>query len=117
MLKFFAYKKCSSCRKAESFLEKKNKSFSFVDIVENPPSAKELKQILDSSGKPIKKLFNTSGQLYRQMGLKDKVGDMSEKKAIELLSQNGMLIKRPIAFDGKKASIGFSEEEYKDLWG
>ena len=65
---------------------------------------------------PLKKLFNTSGQLYREMNMKDKVDDLTEAQAFSLLSKNGKLIKRPLAFDGNSASVGFKEEEYKSLW-
>ena len=115
-MKFYGYKKCSTCRQAENFLKEGGVSFDSIDITENPPSKTELKKILKCSGYSIKKLFNTSGQIYREMDLKEKVDILGEAEALELLSSNGKLIKRPIAFDGTKATIGFREEEYRKNW-
>ena len=115
-MKFYGYKKCSTCRQAETFLKERGVSFDYIDITDNPPSKTELKKILQCSGYPIKKLFNISGQIYRQMGLKEKMDILSEGEALELLASNGKLIKRPIAFDGTKATVGFREEEYRKQW-
>ena len=115
MLRLYAYKKCSTCRKAESYLEKKKFPYEFIDITEAPPSKTLLKKILKASAEPLKKLFNTSGVLYREMGMKDKVSKMSESEALELLSKYGKLIKRPLAYDGEKSVIGFKEEKYAEL--
>ncbi len=115
-MKFYGYKKCSTCRNAEAFLRERNISYDYKDITEEPPSKVELRMILDHSGLVVKKLFNTSGQVYRDMGLKDKMDAMTESQAIELLASNGKLIKRPLAFDGKKATVGFKDSEYKVAW-
>lgn len=116
MIKFYGYKKCSTCRKAESFLQKNKVDFDFIDITEAPPSKAELKKILNASGQPIKKLFNTSGQSYRKMRLKDRVDSMSQQEVFAMMTNNGKLIKRPLAFDGENATIGFREEEYQKVW-
>ena len=115
-MKFYGYKKCSTCRKAETFLKEGGVNFDYFDITETPPSKTELKKILKNSRYPIKKLFNTSGQVYRDMGLKEKVDSLEEAEAIELLASNGKLIKRPIAFDETNATVGFTEEEYRKNW-
>ena len=115
-MKFYGYKKCSTCRQAETFLKEGGVSFNYIEITENPPSKTELKKILQCSGYPIKKLFNTSGQIYREMRLKEKIDIFGETEALELLASNGKLIKRPIAFDGTKATVGFREDEYRKQW-
>ena len=112
-MKFYGYRKCSTCRQAESFLQKAGVHFEFIDITEHPPSKTELKQITQSGGLPLKKFFNTSGQLYREMALKDKIDSLSEDEAFALLSAHGKLIKRPLAFDGKRSTVGFREDEYR----
>lgn len=116
MIEFYGYKKCSTCRKAEAFLEKKKLKFKFIDITEKPPTKTLLKKVLKLTGEPIRKLLNTSGIQYRELGLKDKVPSMKEEDILDLLSKNGKLVKRPIAYDGKKASIGFKEDVYKEVW-
>lgn len=115
-MKFYGYKKCSTCRKAEAYLNEHGISFDFKDITEQPPGKAELKKILKLSHQGIRKLFNTSGQLYRDMGLKDKIASMEEDEALDLLASNGKLIKRPIAFDGTTVTIGYKEEEYRKNW-
>jgi arsenate reductase len=117
MLKMYGYKKCGTCKKAEKYLESTGKKYDFIDITLNPPSLKELTQIFKSSGLPINKLFNVSGELYRSMEIKNKLPQMSEEKALQLLSQYGKLIKRPIVTDGKKVTIGMKEEEFEKVWG
>lgn len=116
MLKLFGYKKCSTCRNAENFLIKNKIKYEYIDITEHPPSKAQLKKILNGSEHPLKKLFNTSGVVYREMGLKDKVDSLTQAEAFTLLASNGKLIKRPIAFDGETATIGYREEEYRQTW-
>ncbi|RIX52661.1 arsenate reductase family protein [Paenibacillus nanensis] len=111
------YPKCSTCRAAVKSLKNKGNEVISRDIVNDTPSAKELKQLLEISGLDIKKLFNTSGEVYRELGLKDKLGSMSEEEKLELLSQHGMLIKRPIVTDGKKVTVGYKEDTYEQVWG
>lgn len=116
MLKLFGYKKCSTCRNAEKLLKEQNVAFEFVDITVNPPSSDEFKKIFESSKLPSKKLFNTSGVVYREMGLKDKVAQLSQEEAIGLLTGNGKLVKRPILFNGKNATVGFNADEILKVW-
>ena len=113
-MKFFSYNKCGTCRKAKKFLDARKVSFNEIDITETPPSKSILKKAIKSKG--IKKLFNTSGEQYKNLSIKDKIGSMTEAQAIELLSSNGRLVKRPIAVDGNRITVGFDEVEYKDVW-
>lgn len=115
-LDFYWYPKCGTCRKAKKWLEEHNVDFNEIHIVENPPSKEELSSFYKKSGLELKKFFNTSGQKYRELGLKDKLATMSEEEMIELLSSDGMLIKRPIAVGEKGVTVGFKEEQYADNW-
>ncbi|WP_346879088.1 MULTISPECIES: arsenate reductase family protein [unclassified Clostridium] len=110
---FIQYPKCTTCIKAKKFLVENNIEFQDRHIVENNPTKEELALWLDKSGLEIKKFFNTSGKLYKEMNLKDKIKDMSKDEAIELLSTNGMLVKRPILIDGDKVLVGFKEDNYE----
>lgn len=113
---FYTYPKCSTCRKAKNWLDTNYISYNEIHIVENPPSASELKVLVQASGLSVRKFFNTSGMKYRELGLKDKLDDMSEQDALTLLSSDGMLIKRPIITDGKSVTIGVNEEVYEKMW-
>jgi arsenate reductase len=113
-MKFFSYNKCGTCRKAKKFLDARKVSFNEIDITETPPSKSILKKAIKSKG--MKKLFNTSGEQYKKLSIKDKIGSMTEAQAIELLSSNGRLVKRPIAVDGNRITVGFDEVEYKEVW-
>ncbi|WP_455662237.1 arsenate reductase family protein [Pradoshia sp.] len=116
MITFYWYPKCGTCRKAKKWLDDKGISYEAVHIAEAPPTKEELKAIYENSGLPLTKFFNTSGMKYRELGLKDKLKDMSEDEMLSLLSSDGMLIKRPIAYDGEKVTVGFKEENYKSVW-
>ncbi|WP_214628633.1 arsenate reductase family protein [Paenibacillus agaridevorans] len=111
------YPKCSTCKAAVKSLKEKGNEVVLRDINEDTPTAAELKALLELGGFELKKLFNTSGEVYRELGLKDKLASMSEDEKLELLSQHGMLIKRPIATDGRQVTIGYKEEQYADVWG
>ena len=110
MLKFFGYKKCNTCRKAEKFIQQANIAYEFVDITENPPTVKELTTIAELSDTPLRKLFNTSGIQYRELKIKDRLPILSDQEILTLLTSNGRLIKRPLMTSGKKAAVGFKEE-------
>ena len=115
---FIEYPKCTTCRKAKKWLENHGVSFTDRDIREDNPSADELKQWHQRSGLPLKRFFNTSGMLYREMGLKDKLGGMSEEEQLELLASDGMLVKRPLLITGEKVLAGFREKEWEEIdWG
>ena len=114
-LKVYQYKKCSTCVKALKFLDKKGVSYEAIDITEKPPTKKELKAMLDQYDGQLRKLFNTSGVLYREMKVKDKLPKMTEKEALDLLSRNGKLVKRPFVISNQLGRVGFKEEEWKTL--
>ncbi|CEG23396.1 Regulatory protein MgsR [Planococcus massiliensis] len=116
MITYYAYPKCTTCRKAKKWLEQNGVEFNEIHIAENPPSKEELRKIYESSGMELKKFFNTSGMIYRSLGLKEKLFNMSEDEQLELLASDGMLIKRPLAFDGQKTTLGFKEADYQNAW-
>ena len=109
------YPKCSKCKKAEKFLKENNIEFINRNIVEENPSAEELALWMEKSGLEPRKFFNTSGVLYREMNLKDKIKTMSKEEMIEILSTNGMLVKRPLLVMDDKVLVGFKEENYKEI--
>lgn len=113
----YQYPKCGTCRNAVNSLKSKGKELELRDIKENPPAVTELTRLIELSGLDLKKFFNTSGEVYKQMELKDKLADMSRGEQIALLSSNGMLIKRPIVTDGRVVTVGYKEEEYDSVWG
>ena len=113
-MKFFSYNKCGTCRKAKKILDAYKLSYDVIDIMETPPPKSVLKKAIKLKG--MKKLFNTSGEQYKKLRIKDKIGDMTEVQAIELLSRNGRLVKRPIVVDGNRITVGFDEIEYKEVW-
>lgn len=110
---FIEYPKCSTCKKAKKWLEDNKIEFEDRHIIENTPTVAELKKWIKMSDKDIKKWFNTSGLKYKELNLKDKLPLMSDDEKIELLSTDGMLIKRPILVLENKVLIGFKEEEWK----
>lgn len=114
---FYGYNKCSTCRNARRWLDDHGVDYLFVDITERPPSAAELRKVMAAAGVRVRKLFNTSGQVYRELGVKDRLSGLSDEEALALLASNGRLIKRPIVTDGKRATVGFSTSEFEQTWG
>lgn len=112
---FVNYPKCTTCRKAKKFLEQKGTAFEDRNIKEQNPTAEELTGWIAKSGLPVKRFFNTSGMLYREMGLKDKLPEMSEPEMIALLATDGMLVKRPILVADETVLVGFKETEWENL--
>ncbi len=113
---YYGYPKCTNCRKAKKWLQDHNLTFEEVNIAENPPSAEVLSNMIADAGGELKKFFNTSGKVYRDLNLKDKLPTMSEEEQIKLLSSNGMLIKRPIVFGEGKITIGYKEDDFVNVW-
>lgn len=111
---YIHYPKCTTCKKAKKWLDDHNISYEERNIKDENPSFEELSEWYDSSKLPLKKFFNTSGMLYREMKLKDKLADMPEEKQLELLASDGMLVKRPIIVDGKTVITGFKESEWEE---
>ena len=114
---FICYPKCSTCQKAKKWLDEHNVEYMERHIVESNPSYEELKLWHEKSGLALKKFFNTSGLLYKQLQLKDKLPEMSEEEQLKLLATNGMLVKRPIVVEGDKVLVGFRESEWGNLFG
>ena len=112
---FIEYPKCSTCQKAKKYLDNKKVSYIDRNIKECNPTKEELKKFIKLSDKEVNSFFNTSGMKYRELNLKDKLKDMSEEEKLELLSSDGMLIKRPLLITDKKVLVGFKEKEWLDL--
>lgn len=115
MINFLCYPKCSTCQKAKRWLESNNISFTERHIVDNNPTYEELKKWFIKSGLPIKRFFNTSGVLYKELSLKEKLYNMSEDEMLRLLATNGKLVKRPIIVSDNLVLVGFKEGEWIKL--
>ncbi|MDO4178001.1 MAG: arsenate reductase family protein [Phascolarctobacterium sp.] len=114
---FVCYPKCGTCQKARKWLDAQGVEYDYRDIAVNNPSYDELKKWYVQSGLPLKKFFNTSGLLYKENKLKDKLPTMSEEEQLQLLATNGMLVKRPILVIEEKVLVGFKESEYAEALG
>lgn len=112
-MKLICYKKCTTCKGVEKMLEEKGIKYDYRDIKEDNPSAAEIKKWHKKSGLDIKRFFNTSGQIYRNEGLKDKLPDMTDKEKYDLLATDGMLVKRPILItDDEEIYVGPDVKKY-----
>ena len=114
MLKFICYPKCTTCQKAKKWLDDNKIKYELRDIKEDNPTFEELSKWYKMSGLPLKKFFNTSGLLYKSMGLKDKHANMSEEEQLKLLSTDGMLVKRPFLINEDFVLVGFKEKEWSE---
>jgi arsenate reductase len=117
MLTVYAYEKCGTCRDALKWLKARGISHQVKAIRETPPDVAELKTVLSGTGGDLRKLFNTSGVDYRELGMKDKLPNMSEAEALELLSTNGNLVKRPFVIGDGKTLVGFKEADWTEALG
>lgn len=108
------YPKCTTCQKAKKWLESQGIAYTERNIAEENPTYAELKEWYKKSGMPLKRLFNTSGLLYKSMQLKDKLPEMSEEEQLKLLATDGMLVKRPLVVDGDNVLTGFKEAEWTE---
>ncbi|MGE7778476.1 arsenate reductase family protein [Peribacillus sp. NPDC097264] len=115
-LTLYWYPKCGTCRNAKKWLDRHELQYEAIHLVENPPSRAEIEQLYKNSGLELKKFFNTSGQKYRELGLKDKLKEASENEMLDILATDGMLLKRPIVTDGSKVTVGFKEEQFDETW-
>ena len=113
-MKVLVYRKCSTCQKALKWLDAHGIRFEERAMVEEHPTYEELKEWYEKSGMPLKKFFNTSGNLYKQMNLKDKLKDMSEEEQLKLLATDGMLVKRPLVVGTDFVLTGFREKEWEE---
>lgn len=112
---FLMYPKCTTCQKAKKWLDSKNLCYTAQNIKENVPSYEELKIWIKESQLPIKNFFNTNGNVYKELNLKEKLNSMTDDEKIKLLSTNGMLIKRPILIGNDRVVVGFKETQWEEL--
>jgi len=117
MIRFYGYDRCGTCRNAKKWLDAHGVVYQSIDITEKPPPKALLKKILKSGDYSLKDLFNKSGQMYRDMNMKERLAEMSEARAVELLAEHGKLCKRPIVSDGSRHTVGFSEDAFERIWG
>ena len=111
---FLQYPPCSTCKKAKNWLDEHGIEYTARHIKEENPTYEELKEWYGRSGLPLKKFFNTSGLVYKSLGLKDKLPGMTEEEQLRLLASNGMLVKRPLVILEDKILAGFREKEWID---
>jgi len=116
-LQFYGYGNCSTCRQAKKHLAGLGVAFNDIDITVTPPPKTLIRSILKDSGYPLNDLFNRSGQMYRQLNMKEKIKTASQDQLITLLARHGKLVKRPIVTDGKTHTVGFKAEVYDRVWG
>lgn len=116
-VKVYEYAKCSTCRKALKFLDARKIAYEKLPIVESPPTRPELSAMLAILGGDLRRLFNTSGELYRELGLSAKLGTMTADEALGLLSRHGKLVKRPFVLAHGKGMVGFNENEWRAVFG
>ena len=109
---FVCYDKCGTCKKAEKYLQDKGYTLEKRDIKSEKPSLEELTAWYKASGLPLKRFYNTSGKLYKELNLKDKILTMSEEEQLELLASDGMLVKRPLAIGDDFVLVGFKDAEW-----
>ena len=115
MIEFVCYPKCTTCQKAKKWLDDNKIEYELRDIKEENPSFEELSTWHKASGLPLKKFFNTSGLLYKSMGLKDKLPSMSEEEQLKLLATDGMLVKRPLVIGEEFVLVGFKESKWNEI--
>lgn len=111
---FLCYPKCTTCMKARKYLDDNSIAYTLRHIKDEKPTVEELREWHKLSGLPLKKFFNTSGVLYKEMGLKDRLPNMSEEEQLELLATDGMLVKRPMLIEEDKVLIGYKEEAWRE---
>lgn len=111
---FVNYPKCSTCRKAKNWLDEHGIEYESRHIIDDNPSADELRKWWNASDLPLKRFFNTSGMKYRELKLKDKLPDMSEDDQLDLLATDGMLVKRPILIGDNTVLVGFKVKEWEE---
>lgn len=116
MLLFYGHPACSTCKKAERWLDEKGLHYQKIDIREMAPETEVFQRALTSGKLTLKRIFNTSGNRYKELELKDRLLEMSEEEALRLLQTDGMLIRRPVITDGKDLTVGYNEEQYDLIW-
>ena len=114
MVKVYCYSRCSTCKKALKWLDDNKVEYDVIDIKENHPDEKTIKELHKKSGLPLKRFFNTSGQIYRELELSKKLPDMSEAEMYKLLATDGMLVKRPLLITDNSVLTGFKEDAWRE---
>ena len=117
MIQVYCYSRCTTCKKALKWLDDNKIQYELIDIKENHPDEKTLRSLHRKSGLPLRRFFNTSGLIYREMELSKKLPDMSEDDMFKLLASDGMIVKRPLLVSDDKVLVGFKEDEWKSLVG
>ena len=112
MNKLYCYPRCTTCKKAVKWLEENGIEYEYKHIVEETPSKEDIKKYYEESGLPLKRFFNTSGNVYKELNLKEKLAKMSEDEQFELLASNGMVLKRPLLVGKDFVLVGFKEAEW-----
>ncbi len=112
---YICYPKCTTCKKAQKWLDEHGQSYEIRDIKGNNPTYEELSEWYKKSGLPLKRFFNTSGILYKSMSLKEKLPKMTEEEQLRLLATDGMLVKRPILINGNSVLVGFKENKWEKI--
>ncbi|MFC6464924.1 Spx/MgsR family RNA polymerase-binding regulatory protein [Marinilactibacillus sp. GCM10026970] len=115
-MKFYCHPTCTTCKKAQKWLDERSIAYEWINLKETSLSKEEWAELLEKTDRPIKQFFNTSGQVYREKNLKEIVPNLTIQEAAELLSQDGMLVKRPLAFNQNNLTVGFKEAEYETVW-
>lgn len=116
MLYYYQHPTCSTCRNGRKWLDQQGIAYEAIDMIAAPPSKEQLMEWMTLSDLPIARFFNTSGNRYRELGLKETVPTMDKETAAALLETDGMLIKRPLVTNGKKVTVGFKEERFEKEW-
>lgn len=115
-LTFYWYPNCGSCRKAKKWLDEKKIDYHSMHIVNETPTKEEILDLMSKTELPPRRFFNTSGKVYRELQMKDKIKHATKEEMASYLASDGMLIKRPIVTDGKKVTVGFNEDIFKEMW-
>lgn len=116
MITIYQHPTCSTCKKARAWFDQEQIPYELKDIREEAPDKETIRQAFEAGNLTLRRIFNTSGNLYKEMQLKDKLDDMSIEDALDLLQSDGMLIRRPFITDGKNSTFGYKEEEFETTW-
>lgn len=116
-LTVYHYAACSTCKNAIKWLKANGHDLNLIPIVDEPPTVDVLQDVLRKSGLDVKKLFNTSGVVYKEQNIKDKLPTMTEAQMLDLLASNGKLVKRPLVISPAAATVGFQEANFVSVWG
>jgi arsenate reductase len=116
MLNFYQHATCSTCRKGRQWLENHAIEYQVIDMIAQPPSKKQLTEWMAASDLPVSRFFNAKGNRYRELNLKERIPEMTIQEAAEVLSTDGMLIKRPLVNKDEKITLGFKEETFEKEW-